>query len=132
MTKKIIWVEDDIAIIKPLVRPLENAGYEIDYVLSVADALAKLEQIKQADLLLLDMIYPSGKGEDIEQRYPGLAVLEMLRNEYHVETPVIVLTVVSNPGVLERLKALTVADIINKPVRPSTLKSSVERVLEKV
>jgi two-component system, response regulator YesN len=129
LTKKIVWVEDDIAIIKPLVRPLENAGYEIVYLLTVAEALEKLEQIRQADLLLFDMIYPSGTGEDIEKRYPGLAVLEMLRNEYHIDTPVIVLTVVTNPEVRNRLTALNVVDIINKPVRPSVLKSRVEQAL---
>lgn len=130
MGKKIIWIEDDIGIIKPVIRPLINDGHKIVTYSYVAEALKNMDELKSADLLLVDMIHPPGEN-NIENfsRYPGLDFLEQIRNQYKLKTPVVVLTVVTNADVLQRLKKLNVADIINKPVRPSVLKEKIERAL---
>jgi CheY-like chemotaxis protein len=129
MAKKIVWVEDDIPIIKSVVRPLELAGYEIISLYSVAEAEGHMEDIKSADLLLFDMISPAGSGNEGNDRYPGLRLLRHLIVDEHIHTPVIVMTVVTNPVVLEELNNLKISDVIHKPVKPSDLKACVERIL---
>ena len=64
-------------------------------------------------------------------RYPGRKLLEILRKEHGITTPVIALTVVTQPEVLEDLWKLGVADVLRKPVRPSVLKQRVEEVLSR-
>ena len=129
MSKTIIWIEDDTDIIDPVVRPLEQAGYKIVRIPTAHEALESVEQIKQADLILLDMILRPGNTDREFSRYSGLEILKELRETYEVTTPVVALTVVVRDEIRQRLHALGVADIIRKPVRPSELKERVEQVL---
>lgn len=130
MSKTIIWLEDDTNVIDPVVRPLERAGYTIVRFNTVEEALQAIDQIRTADLLLLDMIHlPPATGEDFG-RYPGLTVLRQLRETHGVATPVVVFSVVSHTQTHAQLRELGVADIIRKPVLPSELKRRVEQVLE--
>ncbi len=132
MAKTIVWIEDDIDIIEPVVRPLELAGYTFVKLRTIAEALNAIEVIRQADLVLLDMILPPSQIDREFGRYPGRKLLEILRKEYGIVTPVIALTVVTQPEVLEDLVKLGVADILRKPIRPSVLKQRVEDVLQRV
>lgn len=129
MPRRIVWIEDDTPIIRAVVRPLENAGYDIEIYSDVGDALDHVDQIRSADLILLDMILPPGAFQGELGRYPGLYILEQLRRKHDVTTPVIALTVVSRSTLHDELRALGVADILNKPVLPSELKQRVEEVL---
>ena len=132
MAKTIVWIEDDIDIIEPVVRPLELAGYTFVKLRTIAEALNAIDVIRQADLVLLDMILPPSQIDREFGRYPGRKLLEILRKEYGIVTPVIGLTVVTQPEVLEDLANLGVADVLRKPIRPSVLKQRVEDVLERV
>ena len=132
MAKTIVWIEDDIDIIEPVVRPLELAGYTFVKLRTIAEALNAIEVIRNADLVLLDMILPPSQIDREFGRYPGRKLLEILRKEYGIVTPVIALTVVTQPEVLEDLANLGVADVLRKPIRPSVLKQRVEDVLERV
>ncbi|MBC8333264.1 MAG: response regulator [Anaerolineae bacterium] len=129
MSKTIIWIEDDIEIIDPVVRPLERAGYQVVRLNTVKEVLDAIEKIRAADLVLLDMILRPGMEEHTFGRYPGLDILELLREKYAIEVPVVVLTVVDRPEVRQRLNELGTAEIVRKPVRPSVLKEVVDGVL---
>lgn len=135
MPKTIVWIEDDTDIIDPVVRPLERAGHRFLRLHSAQEALDALEEIRHADLLLLDIIFPPANTgpHSFDQaegfsHYTGLHLLRELRQVHGVTTPVIVLTVVIRPELDTELQALDVADIIHKPVRPSELKRRVEAV----
>ena len=130
MSKTIIWIEDDTDIIDPMVRPLELAGYQIIRIPTASEALANVEKIKQADLVLLDMILRPGNTDREFSRYSGLDILRELRETHQVTTPVVALTVVTRTEIRQRLHEFGVADIIRKPVRPSQLKERVEQVLK--
>ena len=132
MAKTIVWIEDDIDIIEPVIRPLELAGYTFVKLRTIAEALNAIEVIRNADLVLLDMILPPSQIDREFGRYPGRKLLEILRKEYGIVTPVIALTVVTQPEVLEDLANLGVADVLRKPIRPSVLKQRVEDVLQRV
>ncbi|MBT3390962.1 MAG: response regulator [Chloroflexi bacterium] len=129
MSKTIIWIEDDIEIIDPVVRPLERAGYQVVRLNTVQEVLGAIEKIRAADLVLLDMILRPGMEEHTFGRYPGLDILGLFREKYAIDVPVVVLTVVDRPEVRQRLNELGTAQIVRKPVRPSALKEVVDGVL---
>jgi DNA-binding response OmpR family regulator len=128
MSKTIIWIEDDTDIIDPVVRPLERAGYRIQRLNTVQEALNAIDQIRSADLILLDMILRPGNTAREFSRYSGLDLLRELRQTHGIATPVIALTVVARDEIRKQLRELGVADIITKPIRPSELKTRVEQV----
>ncbi len=129
MSKLIIWIEDDTEIIDPVVRPLEKAGYRIDRLNTAKEALDAVERIRNADLILLDMILRPGMDNREFSRYPGLDILDELRNIHDIQIPVVAFTVVGRSEVRQRLRELGVDAIVRKPVRPSVLKEVVEQAL---
>lgn len=130
-SKTIVWIEDDTDIIYPVVRPLERAGYLFIRLRTASEALEleAVEQIRNADLILLDMLLPAGKTEPVVGEYSGKDILYQLRKVHGVTTPVVIFTVVINTTLLHQLEELNVADIVRKPVRPSELKERVEKAL---
>jgi CheY-like chemotaxis protein len=124
MSKRIIWIEDDAYIIGSVVRPLEERGYEIEIIENMRDALDRIEDLHQCDLILLDVILPAGGKKWERERYVGLAILEHLR-EQSVITPILAFTVVQNQETREKLRKLGVVDILNKPILPSELEKAV-------
>jgi CheY-like chemotaxis protein len=130
MSKKLVWIENDIGIIGRVVRPLEKAGHNITYIYTPEEALKSIDIIRGSDLILLDMIIrPYGDTKEIG-RYPGLSLLQEMREKYDINTPVVVLTVVNDKEIYKQLRELDVKDIIPKPVLPSELKRRVEQVLK--
>ena len=129
MSKRIVWIEDDAYIIGSVVRPLEDRGYQFEIIESLQEALARVDELRECDLILLDILLPARSREWKRERHVGLVILEHLR-EQGVDTPVLVFTVVQNAGVMEALKELGVRGILNKPILPSELESAVMATLE--
>jgi DNA-binding response OmpR family regulator len=129
MTKKIVWIEDDLGIIGEVVRPLRNAGHQIFTFTDVPSALNEMDTLRSADVLLVDLIHPTGVDNHNFGSYPGLDFLEQIRKVHHMTTPVIVLTVVTSKDAKDRLAKLKGVEVINKPVRPSILKEKVEHAM---
>ena len=131
LSKKIIWIEDDIDIIYPVIEKLEKSGYSIEKMYTIQDAEDSIDSLRKADLILLDMIVLPDENQRLATRYPGMEFLNEMRNKYKIDTPVIVFTVVTKSEVRKELMRLGVSDIIMKPVRSSDLKDRVENVLER-
>ncbi len=130
MARKIIWIEDDVDIIGPVVRPLERAGFEILRLRTAKDVFDNVAKLHEADFILLDMLLPDG-GSGLELgRYTGLDIFKELLENHALKTPVVALTVVAREEVRKNLRDLGVADIIRKPVRPSELKERIEQILK--
>ncbi|MBC7260980.1 MAG: response regulator [Chloroflexi bacterium] len=127
--KIIAWVEDDSPVIAPVVRPLERQGYQIQRFLTIREVLDNLDCLRECDLILLDIFVPSGVVDENYGRYTGLKLLQKLRNLYGIKKPVVVLSVLTDPKILKELKRQNVAATLRKPVLPSQLKETVERVL---
>ncbi len=128
---QIAWIEDDIGIIEDVIQPLINDGYKFTYLRSIADALGNIDLLKTVDLIILDLIFPTGDDAIDFNQYPGISLLEKLRNDFKIQTPVIAFTVVTNGQAHKNLRELGVVEIINKPVRPSELRESVNQILSK-
>lgn len=130
MAKKIVWIEDDVDIIGPVVRPLERAGFEIVRLRTAKEVFDNVTKLHEANLILLDMLLPDG-GSGLELgRYTGLDIFKELLENHALKTPVVALTVVAREEIRKNLRDLGVADIIRKPVRPSELKERIEQVLK--
>jgi CheY-like chemotaxis protein len=126
--KTILWVEDDIDIIKPVIYPLLTAGFQIIGCQTYAEALTHIQDLHEYDLILLDLILPPGKS-DVKGEYLGLEFLRRLRREFDIQIPVIVFSVVANaPNISEEIKSLG-AIPLHKPIRPSDLKYEVFDIL---
>jgi CheY-like chemotaxis protein len=129
MSKTIVWIEDDIDIIGPVVRPLERAGFQIVRLRTAKEVFESIQKLHEADLILLDMLLPDG-GSGLELgRYTGLDIYRELVQNHDLKTPVVALTVVAREEVRKNLRDLGVVDIIRKPVRPSELKERIEQII---
>ncbi len=132
MNKKIVWIEDDISIINSVVAPLETAGYIIHRIYGPDEAKEDLDLLRDADLILLDLIMPVDEHDDTNSRqgvYPGLELLKYLRFECKIQTPVVLFSVATGRKQYQT-KDLQVSDFIPKPIRPSQLKERIEKVLK--
>jgi|ERR671925_1779860 DNA-binding response OmpR family regulator len=124
---KIAWIEDDHDEISSLVRLLELDGFEIPRYRTRSDVDQSLEEILSCDAIILDIILPPTE----EEPYQGLAILKILRENYHYDKPVVVCSVVRAPRVMDELHKFDVSNgnILHKPVRPSVLALTVKKAL---
>ena len=103
--KKILLVEDDIALAQVYRSRLELEGFEIREVNNGEDALSAAVEFRP-DLILLDAMMPKISGFD---------VLDILRNTPDTTNiRVIMLTALSQPKDKERAEALGVDDYLVK------------------
>src|SRR5262249_16375991 len=79
--RRILWADDEIDLLKPHIRFLEQKGYAVTPVPSGGEALAALER-ERYDVLLIDEMMP-GMG--------GLETLDALKQK-DVNVPVILVT----------------------------------------
>ena len=68
--KSILVIEDDRFIGEMYVRSLKKAGYEVDWMVSGNDGLIAARN-KHYDLMLLDVMLPERRGNDLIQALRG-------------------------------------------------------------
>ncbi|HEO8422512.1 TPA: response regulator transcription factor [Yersinia enterocolitica] len=117
--KKILIVEDELAISMVLGAYLENAGYDVDYAYNGDEALQKLEDETPA-LILLDIMMPY---------LDGWGVLSYIREKS--ACPVIMLTALSDTE--QKLKGFEngADDYITKPFVGEEVIARVQAVLRR-
>lgn len=130
--KTIAWIEDDADEISVIIKPLQRAGFHFNHYGNYVDAMERLEEIKESDLILLDMIIPSGAAapELNKERFLGKNLLRRFREEFNIQKPAIVLSFSADTNGFEEGEAdeLKVA-CLSKPIKPAELKATVLRVL---
>ena len=117
---RLLWVDDEIELLKAHILFLENKGYELITVSNGTDAI---EQCKTQtfDLILLD------------EMMPGLSGLETLQKikEIQPATPIVMCTKSEEENIMEQAIGSKIADYLIKPVNPSqillTLKKNIHR-----
>ena len=119
--KRILIVDDDAFIRRPLEFLLKRAGFDTDMASDGEACLASMERCRP-DLVCLDLMMP---GRD------GFSTLEEIRRRTHLEaTPVILLSAKGQDHDIARGMALGAVDFVPKPYSPKDLLNRIKSVLE--
>jgi len=117
--KRILWVDDEIDLLKPHLLFLQARGYHVDAIANGDDAL-ELMQEAPYDLVLLDEQMPGRR---------GLEVLEIMRREAPHQRVVMVSKSEEDHTMTEAI-GRRVDDYLVKPTSPRQVLSVVTRILE--
>lgn len=118
-TPRILWVDDEIDLLRSHVMFLENKDYQVQTVSNGADAVDIVQETR-FDVVLLDEQMP---GMD------GLDTLEAIKN-VRPELPVVLVTKSEEEGLMERALGNQISDYLTKPVNPSQILLTCKRLLE--
>jgi CheY-like chemotaxis protein len=116
---KILWVDDEIDLLKSHVRFLEDKGYVVTTALTGQDAIT-LVSGQSFSVVLLDEIMP---GMD------GLSTLQAIK-DVDQAIPVIMVTKSTEESLMDEAYWGDIADFIVKPVNPHQILSSLKKILE--
>lgn len=116
---KILWVDDEIDLLKPHIIYLEGKGYDLTPAKSGDEALDILE-LKKFDIIFLD------------ENMPGLSGLETLTilKEKYPNTPVIMITKSEEESIMEEAIGSKIADYLIKPVKPSQILLAIKKNID--
>jgi CheY-like chemotaxis protein len=118
-TKRILWVDDEVDLLKPHLLFLQARGYHVDAISNGDDALELLRE-NTYDLVLLDEQMPGRS---------GLEVLEVLRRE-DPHQRVVMVTKSEEDHTMTAAIGRRVDDYLVKPTSPRQVLSVVTRILE--
>ena len=116
----LLWVDDEIELLRAHILFLEKKGYEVVTVTNGTDAIEQCAQ-RTFDLVLLD------------EMMPGLTGLETLQRikEINPATPVVMVTKSEEEDIMDQAIGSKIADYLIKPVNPHqillTLKKNIHR-----
>jgi CheY-like chemotaxis protein len=119
MQPRILWVDDEIELLKSHVIFLAGKGYDVKTASNGEDALAMVKK-ERFDLILLDESMP-GKS--------GLETLDEL-NAIEPMLPVIMITKNEEESLMEDAIGKKISDYLLKPVNPLQIYSACKRLLE--
>ena len=116
---KILWVDDEIQLLKPHMLFLEKKNYVVVPCTNGADAVESVSE-EQFDIVLLD------------ENMPGLSGLETLSQikEKLPNLPVIMITKSEEEYIMEEAIGSKIADYLIKPVNPNQILSSLKKNLD--
>ena len=117
--KRILWVDDEIDLLKPHLLFLQARNYHVDAISNGDDALALMREAPY-DLVLLDEQMPGRS---------GLEVLEIMRREAPHQRVVMVTKSEEDHTMTEAI-GRRVDDYLVKPTSPRQVLSVVTRILE--
>jgi CheY-like chemotaxis protein len=115
----ILWVDDEIDLLKSQIMFLEDRGYTVTPVSNGEDAVGMVEE-KEFDLVLLDQMMP---GMD------GLSTLVKIK-DVAAALPVVMITKMEEEDLIDEALRKRIDDFLLKPVNPVQILSAVRRILE--
>lgn len=118
MSTKILWIDDEVDLLKPHIVFLENKGYQITPVNNVNDALEILDH-QQFALVLLDENMPG---------ISGLDAIPMLKAKDNT-MKIVMVTKSEEEHIMEQAIGSQIADYILKPVNPNQILLSLKKNL---
>lgn len=116
----LLWVDDEIELLKAHIIFLEKKGYKVITVSNGPDAIEQC-RTQTFDLVLLD------------EQMPGLSGLETLQQIKNIQpaTPIVMVTKSEEENIMEQAIGSKIADYLIKPVNPMqillTLKKNIHR-----
>ena len=118
-TAKILWVDDEIQLLKPHILFLEKKNYSVVPCTNGADAVESVSE-ESFDIVFLD------------ENMPGLSGLETLSQikEKLPNLPVIMITKSEEEYIMEEAIGSKIADYLIKPVNPNQILLSLKKNLD--
>lgn len=117
---KILWVDDEIDLLKPHLIFLDNKGYEVLTATNGADAL-DLVQENHFDIIFLDENMPG---------YTGLETLSRIKQINNI-VPVVMITKSEEESIMDEAIGSQMADYLIKPVNPKQILLSIKKNINK-
>ena len=116
----LLWVDDEIELLKAHIIFLEKKGYKVVTVSNGADAIDQCRQ-QTFDLILLD------------EMMPGLSGLETLQQIKDIQpaTPVVMCTKSEEENIMDQVIGSQIADYLIKPVNPNQILLSLKKNIHK-
>lgn len=116
---KILWVDDEIELLKPHVLFLEKKNYHVTTCNNGLDAIGLFEE-EDFDIIFLD------------ENMPGMSGLETLQEikEKKSTVPVIMITKSEEEYIMEEAIGSKIADYLIKPVNPNQILLSLKKNLD--
>ena len=117
---KILWVDDEIDLLKPYTLYLKNKGYEVDTATNGQDAIELCEK-EIYDIVFLD------------ENMPGLSGLETLSKikEVRPNIPIVMITKSEEENIMDMAIGNKIADYLIKPVNPSQILMTLKKHIHK-
>ncbi|MBS9767405.1 MAG: bifunctional response regulator/alkaline phosphatase family protein [Flavobacteriaceae bacterium] len=115
----LLWVDDEIDLLKAHIIFLEGKGYQVATINNGADAIEMLKEQK-FDLVLLD------------ESMPGLSGLEVVVELKKIAPtmPIVMITKNEEEGVMDEAIGSQIADYLLKPVNPKQILLSIKKLLD--
>lgn len=118
-TVKILWVDDEIELLKPHIIFLEQKGYDVDTTNNGDEALDMIKS-QPYDIIFLD------------EQMPGITGIETLEEikEMQPNLPVVMITKSEEESIMEEAIGSNISDYLIKPVKPNQILLSLKKNLE--
>ncbi len=118
-TIQILWVDDEIDLLKPHILFLEQRNYKVTTCMSGTEAIDVIDE-KSFDIVFLD------------ENMPGLTGLETLNEikEKQDNLPVVMITKSEEEYIMEEAIGNKIADYLIKPVNPNQILLSLKKNLD--
>ena len=107
---KILWVDDEIELLKPHIMLLQSKGYEVATCNNGYDAIDMASEVAY-EVIILDEMMPG---------MTGLETLPLIK-DIRPTTPVIMVTKSEEEDIMDKAIGSKIADYIVKPVNPSQM-----------
>ena len=115
----ILWIDDEIELLRPHVMFLKERGYTVTPVNNAEDAIELIKD-NNFDLVLLDEMLTGMDGlealDEIKEIQPGLPVIMVTKNE--------------EESLMEEAIGSKIDDYLTKPVNPSQVLAACKKILE--
>ena len=117
---KILWVDDEIDLLKPHLIFLDNKGYEVFTATNGSDAIEMVKE-NPFDIIFLDENMPG---------YTGLETLSRIK-EINNLVPVVMITKSEEEAIMDEAIGSQMADYLIKPVNPKQILLSIKKNINK-
>jgi len=116
----ILWVDDEIDLLKPHILFLEKKEYHVLTATNGADAIDIIQEERSLDIVFLD------------ENMPGLTGIETLAQikELRPNLPVVMITKSEEEYIMEEAIGSKIADYLIKPVNPNQILLSLKKTLD--
>ena len=116
----LLWVDDEIDLLRAHILFLENKGYQVDTVTNGRDAIEQCRNFSY-DLVLLD------------EHMVGMSGLETLGyiKEIDPNIPIVMVTKSEEENIMEQAIGAKIADYLIKPVHPNQILLTLKKNIHK-